>query len=524
MVSHVFGRNPRSFLAALVAASFLVPPALACRARSAGPVDLATATTTELQAALAGRKTTSAKLVQAYLARIAECDPKLHAIIATNPNALRDARQLDAERAAGRLRGPLHGVPVIIKDNIDLAGMPTTAGSLALAGNLRARNAPLVDRLQDAGMVVIAKANLSEWANFRSNDSSSGWSAVGGLAVNYFDAARTACGSSSGSATAVAARFSPVAVGTETNGSIVCPSSINGLVGLKPTVGLVSGEGVVPISHSQDTAGPMTASVADAALLLSAMAGPGARPGQDRPTNYRAGQRADALRGTRIGVARFIRGFSPATLAVFDAALKQLAAEGAELVDIGELDMQELQRLQLPILLSEFKADLNAYLATAPAAVTARTLEAVIEFNRAEPRELAHFGQELFEQAQATKGLDDPEYIEQLRRAKALSGTLGIDRLLREHDVAALVAPTTGPAWTIDLVNGDNFTGGSSTLAAMSGYPHLTVPMGRVAGLPVGLSFFGRAWDEQALLSMGYSYERARDAASAPAPGAARAR
>jgi amidase len=361
-------------------------------------------------------------------------------------------------------------------------------------------------------MVVIAKANLSEWANFRSDDSSSGWSAVGGLAVNYHDARRTACGSSSGSATAVVARFAPVSVGTETNGSIVCPSSINGIVGLKPTVGLVSSEGIVPISHSQDTAGPMTAGVADAALLLSAMAGTSARTGQGHPTNYHAGLRGDALKGTRLGVVRFTRGFSPATRKLFDASLQLLKAQGAELVEIEKFDLAELGALQLPILLSEFKADLNAYLAKTPAAVRTRTLDALIAFNSAEPRELVHFGQELFEQAQATKGLDDPEYIEKLRRGKALSGTLGIDRLLREYNVAALVAPTAGPAWTIDLVNGDNFTGGSSLLAAMAGYPHLTVPMGRVAGLPVGLSFFGSAWDEQALLSLGYSYERARGA------------
>jgi amidase len=503
---------PRVLLAATMSL-LLAAAAPACDAGGkAGGVELGTATAAELQAALTQRRVTSAQLVRAYLARIAACDAALHAIIATNPAALREARRLDAERAAGRVRGPLHGVPVVLKDNIDLAGMATTAGSLALAANLRERSAPLVDKLLAAGAVVIAKANLSEWANIRSSNSSSGWSAVGGLAVNPRDARRTACGSSSGSATAVVARFAPVAVGTETNGSIVCPASINGLVGLKPTVGLVSGAGVVPISHSQDTAGPMTASVADAALLLSALQTRG-----DAAPDYRAALRADALAGTRLGVVRFIEGYSPATRRVFEEALALLREQGAELVEIDKFDMTELRRLQLPILLTELKADLDAYLATTPPGVKTRTLADVIAFNRAEPRELVHFGQELFEQAQATRGLDDPEYVEQLRRAKALSGALGIDKLLREHDVAALIAPTAGPAWTIDLINGDRSTGSASTLAAMSGYPHLTVPMGDVAGMPIGLSFFGRAWDEQTLLSLGHSFERARMAASRPA-------
>jgi amidase len=391
--------------------------------------------------------------------------------------------------------------------------MATTAGSLALAGNLRERDAPLVESLRAAGMIVIAKTNLSEWANFRSTSASSGWSALGGLAVNRRDPRRTACGSSAGSALAVTARFAPVAIGTETNGSIVCPASMNGIVGVKPTVGLVSGEGIVPISHSQDTAGPMAAGVADAALLLGVLA---ARTGNAPPRDYHAGLRADALRGKRIGIARFIEGYSPATRPALEAALGVLRAAGAELVDIGKFDVAELRQLQLPILLSEFKPGLEAYLSTAPGAVRARTLEQLIAFNRAEPRELAHFGQELFEQAEATKGLDDPEYLERLRRAKALSGPLGIDRLLREHDVAALVAPTTGPAWVIDLVNGDRSTGSASLLAAMAGYPHVTVPMGAIAGLPVGLSFFGRAWDEQALLSLAYSFERARGATPGP--------
>jgi amidase len=492
----------------LVVGAFLQPGvSQACESRHrAGSLDLATATRAELRAALEKKKTTSVALVQGYLARIADCNDELHAVIATNSHALRDAATLDRERKAGKIRGPLHGIPVIIKDNIDLADSVTTAGSLALAKNLRARNAPLVDRLAAAGVIVIAKANLSEWANFRSRWSSSGWSAVGGLAVNAHDPQRSACGSSSGSAVAVATRLAPLAVGTETNGSIVCPASVNGVVGLKPTVGLVSGEGIVPISHSQDTAGPMTASVTDAALLLAAMAD----PKHAGAANYSGGLDARALKGARLGVARFIKGYSPATEQAFGDALAILAAQGAVLVDIEQFDLAPIRDLQLPILLTEFKVDLNAYLATMPVEVGTRTLADLIAFNRAEPRELTWFGQDLFEQAQATAGASDPAYLLALQKARALAGPEGIDRLLGEHKVLALVAPTSGPAWSIDLVNGDRSVGSASLLAAIAGYPHLTVPMGEATGLPVGLSFFGAAWSEQTLLSLGYAFEQAR--------------
>jgi amidase len=483
------------------------PQLYACAERApVGALDLTKASLADLRRALDAKKVTSLDLVQGYLARIADCNDELHAVIVTNAHALSEAATLDRERRAGKLRGPLHGIPVVLKDNIDLADSVTTAGSLALAGNLRTRNAPLVDRLEAAGAIIIAKSNLSEWANFRSRWSSSGWSAVGGLTVNAHNPQRTACGSSSGSAVAIAAQLAPLAVGTETNGSIVCPASVNGVVGLKPTVGLIPGEGVVPISHSQDTAGPMAASVLDAAMLLEALADP-ARAGG---ANYWRGLKPTMLKGARLGVARFIQGYSPATEQTFDAALALLKAQGAVLVEIEQFDLGPIRELQLPILLTEFKADLNAYLATAPATVTSRTLADLIAFNRAESREMPWFGQDLFEQAQTTAGLADPAYVQTLQKARTLAGPEGIDRLLSEHKVIALIAPTSGPAWSIDLVNGDRAVGSASLLAAIAGYPHLTVPMGEVAGLPVGLSFMGPAWSEQTLLSLGYAFEQAR--------------
>ena len=489
-------------LACLLAAWLFATSASACDLRSpAGSLDLSRATLTDVAAALDKRLATSEQVVKGYLRRIENCDRETRAILFVNPSALSEAKQLDAERRAGKVRGALHGVPIIVKDNIDVSGMVTTAGSLALAQNLRATDAPLVQRLKSAGAIVLAKSNLSEWANFRSYTSSSGWSAVGGLTRNPYDPLRTACGSSSGSGVAMALKLAAATVGTETNGSVVCPSSVNGIVGLKPTVGVIPAAGIVPISHTQDTAGPMTATVADAALLLSVMAEPGA--------NYFV-RDANALQGVRLGVARFMQGWTPATKKSFDAALALLKEKGVVLVDIEKFDDSELGSLQLPILLTEFKADLNAYLASTPPAVRSRTLKDLIAFNQSEPRELEFFGQEIFEQAEATKGLDDPEYLKQLASARRLSGPEGIDRLLREHNVVALLAPTYGPAWSIDLINGDPNIASSSTLAAMSGYPHLTVPMDPVSGMPVGLSIFGAAGSERLLLSLGQAFETAR--------------
>jgi amidase len=482
----------------LLPALWLALPAAACGPAKAGRVSLVDATIESLESAMADNRVSSEQLVRAYLARIRDCDRDRHAILSTNPAATAQARDRDEERRAGKMRGPLHGVPVVIKDNIDLAGAVTTAGSLALVANRRERSAPVVDALVAAGAIVIAKANLSEWANFRSRQSSSGWSAVGGLVTNAYDPTRTACGSSSGSAVAVVARLAPAAIGTETNGSIVCPASVNGVVGLKPTVGLVSSEGIVPISHSQDAAGPMTATVTDAALLLSAMTSPS--------TDYRAKLRPDALKGARLGVARFFTGFSPRTLDAFESALSELRGAGAVLVDIPQLDLTDVRDAQLPILLSEFKAGIQAYLAASPATVRTRTLADLIAFNRSEPRETRWFGQDLFESSEATQGLDDPAYL--AAKGAGTRARATIDRLLREHGVVALIAPTTGPAWQIDLVNGDRSVGSSSTLAAMAGTPHLTVPMTRIEGLPIGLSFFAGANSEATLLSLGLSWER----------------
>ena len=416
------------------------------------------------------------------------------------------------------------GMPILIKDNIETADMPTTAGSLALANNAPGRDAPLAARLREAGAVIAGKANLSEWANFRGANSISGWSAVGGQTRNPHALDRNPCGSSSGSAAAVAAGLVPAAIGTETNGSIVCPASANGVVGFKPTVGLVSRTHIIPISDSQDTAGPITRTVEDAALILTAIAGtdpadPATSEADSRRTDYRAALDAGSLAGVRIGVARFASGYHGGTDAVFEAALADLRAAGAELVEITEgPEMGPIGRAQFTVLLTEFKAGLNAYLAsTDPVQVPTRTLADLIAFNEATPRELALFGQEYFIQAEATDGLDDPAYIEARDTARRLAGPEGIDRLLADHDVIALVAPTGGPAWPTDPVLGDRFLGSSSTLAAVAGYPHLTVPMGFVHGLPVGLSIFGAKWDDARILSLGYAYEQQSQAFRAPA-------
>jgi amidase len=504
---------------------------------------LATRTLAELADDLATGRTTSVTLVDAYLARIAALDaagPTLRSVLAVNPDARAQALALDAERRAGRVRGPLHGVPILVKDNVDTADpLPTTAGSLALAANVTARDAPAIARLRAAGAIVLGKTNLSEWANFRSTSSTSGWSAVGGRTLNPHALDRNPCGSSSGSGAAVAASLAAAAIGSETDGSIVCPASANGVVGVKPTVGLVSRTHVVPISASQDTLGPMTATVRDAALLLTAMAGtdpadPATRDADARRRDYTQALSPDALRGVRVGVARW--GDVPAPLApAWERALATLRAAGAELVDVRESGVpDELGRHEFAVLLTEFAVGVNDYLATTPPAVSTRTLADLIEFNRANAaRQMPWFAQELFESAAATKGLADPEYVASRDTARRMAGADGIDRLLRENRVAMLVAPTLGPAWMTDLVNGDQYEGPSSSrLAAVAGYPHVTVPMGDVHGMPVGLSFYGAAWTEAELLAAAYAFERRADArrlpqyrptamlAAVPAPGA----
>jgi amidase len=418
-------------------------------------------------------------------------------------------------------------VPILVKDNIETADpMATTAGSAALAGNVTGRDAPLVARLRAAGAVILGKTNLSEWANIRSTHSLSGWSATGGQTRNPYALDRSSCGSSSGSGSAAAASLAGAAIGTETDGSVTCPAAITGLVGLKPTVGLVSRTHVVPISHTQDTAGPMTRDVRDAAVLLGAIAGsdpadPATAEADAHVTDYLAGLKPDALKGVRLGVMRFAAGFHPETEAVFQRALATLAAAGAILVEIpkfpGDEDPGKYEHI---VLMTELKADLNAYLATtSPAMVPSRTLGDLIAFNKAHADvEMPLFGQELFEAAEKTAGLGDPAYLEAKSKAHRLAGPEGIDAMLAANRVSALVAPTLGPAWLIDPVLKDRFVGGGSGgPAAMAGYPHLTVPMGLVDDLPVGLSFVGPAWAEARLLAYGYAFEQTAKARRAPA-------
>ncbi|WP_426027666.1 amidase [Brevundimonas sp. TWP2-3-4b2] len=409
----------------------------------------------------------------------------------------------------------IRGLPILLKDNIETRDMPTTAGSLALSSNAPGRDAPLVARLRAAGAVVLGKANLSEWANIRSTNSISGWSAVGGQTRNPYDGERTPCGSSAGSAAAVAAGLAPAAIGTETNGSIVCPASVNGVVGFKPTVGLVSRTHIVPIAHSQDTAGPITTTVEDAAIVLTVIAGsdpldPATVEADARKVDYRAALNAESLRGTRIGVMRFlVRNYSPDTQAEFERALQALRDAGAELVEITEAPDLQAVGASIQVLMTELKVDINAYLAsTDPRQVPTRTLADLIAFNAAEPRETVLFGQELFIRAEATTGLEDPAYIEARARSFRAAGPEGIDRMMSTNRVAALIAPTTSRAWTNDPADDDRAQGSSSSLAAVAGYPHLTVPMGFDRGMPVGISFIGGKWDDAKILSLGYAYEQ----------------
>jgi amidase len=450
---------------------------------------------------------------KAYLARIAEIDdagPRLNAVIIANPDAPAQAR------AAASL--PLGGRTVLIKDNIETREWPTTAGSLALKDNMTGRDAPLIARMREAGGVVLGKTNLSEWANIRSSRSSSGWSAVGGLTRNPHATDRNACGSSSGSGAAVAAGMAWAAIGTETDGSITCPASVNGIVGFKPTVGLVSRTYVVPISHSQDTAGPMTRSVADAALLLNAIAGsdpadPATAEADAHKTDFTAGLAGASLKGVRIGVLTKAIGENAAVKRLFNAALADLAGAGAELVPIDFEHDDALSEAEFTVLLYELREDLAAYLASSPADIPVRTLADAIAFNKAHAaEEMRWFGQDIFEQAEQTT--DRAAYEQARADSLRLAGAEGIDRLLAENEVEFLIAPTTGPAWATDLINGDNYDGsiGAGSLAAVAGYPHLTVPMGAVEDLPVGLSIMGAKWADARVLEAGAAYERARTA------------
>ncbi|MFM7028743.1 MAG: amidase [Chakrabartia sp.] len=451
----------------------------------------------------------------AAIDRVIHLNPRINAVIALDPTALDQARALDRR---GRKIGPLGGLPILIKDNIETAGpVATTAGSLALSANVTGRDAPLVARLRQAGGVILGKTNLSEWANIRSDTSISGWSAVGGQTRNPFALSRSPCGSSSGSGAAVAAGMVTAAIGTETDGSITCPAAVNGIVGLKPTLGLVSRTHIVPISHSQDTAGPMARDVRTAAMLLSAIAGSdpadaATRDADAHKVDYAAALRPDALKNVRLGVLRWATGWHAGVDTRFEAALVVLKAQGAILVDISEApDRRQIGEAEYKILMTELKSDLNAYLASTPGTVAARTLEDVIAFNTTHAsKELALFGQAAFLTAQATKGPDDPDYQKARVTAQRLAGPEGLDKMLAGQNVAALIAPTAPPAWFIDPVNGDQAPfGGAGALAAVAGYPHLTVPMGGVLGLPVGLSFIGPKWSEAKLLAYGYAFEQA---------------
>jgi amidase len=461
-------------------------------------VELEEATVAGLASALADGSLSARSLAEAYLERIERLDGELHSVIEVNPDALAVADAMDRERREGRVRGPLHGIPVMVKDNIETADrMRTTAGSLAMLGARPERDASVVGRLREAGAVLLAKTNLSEWANFRSERSSSGWSAVGGQCHNPYVLDRNPCGSSSGSAVAVAANLCAAAIGTETDGSIVCPSSICGIVGMKPTVGLVDGAGIVPISHTQDTAGPMARTVADAAVVLSAIAG--APPGS-----------ADVeARGARIGVARNLAGFHPRVDALFEDALAALRDLGAELVDPADVPhVADLEEPELEVLLYEFKTDLEAYLATVGGEAPG-TLAELIAFNRAHAdEEMAFFGQQLFEKAQERGPHTEEAYREALATCGRLSRDEGLDAVLREHELDAIVAPSNAPAWLTDHVNGDHFVGGDSTPAAVAGYPSVTVPMGVVAELPVGISFIGGPRREGTLIGLAAAFER----------------
>jgi amidase len=487
-----------------------------------------------LQEGMTTGEWTARSVTETYLARIEQLNlqgPSLRAVLETNPDALAIADELDRERRTEGPRGPLHGVPILLKDNIDTGDrMTTTAGSLALSGWVPPQDSGVAVRLRAAGAVLLGKANLSEWANFRSTRSSSGWSGRGGQCRNPYVLDRNPCGSSSGSGVAASANLVAVAIGTETDGSVVCPSSANGIVGIKPTVGLVSRAGVIPISHTQDTAGPMARTVRDAAIVLGVIAGVDPRDPvtADSETrglaDYTPFLEADGLRGMRIGVARRFFGFHEAVDQVVEHAIEALGAAGAVLVD--PVDLRPVDRAsasasmgaaETEVLLYEFKADLNAYLAARRPDAEVRTLAGLIAFNeRNATDEMPYFGQERLIAAQERGPLSDPGYLAALAAARRLSRADGIDRTMDEHRLDAIIGPTGGPAWVTDLVNGDHFGGSSSAYPAVAGYPNITVPAGEVHGLPVGLSFFGRAWSEPTLIRIAYAFEQTTRARRVP--------
>lgn len=520
--------NRRGFLTTIASAAASTALQPAPQPSPARAFELDELTIPQLQEGLRAGRWTSRRLVDLYLERIILIDrrgPALNAIIEANIDAVRIAEARDTERAAGRVRGPLHGMPILLKDNIDTADrMRTSGGSLALAESVAARDAFLVERLREAGAVILGKTNLSEWANIRSSRSTSGWSARGGQTKNPFALDRNPCGSSSGSGAAISANLASVAVGTETDGSIVCPSSACGIVGIKPTLGLISRTGLIPIAHSQDTAGPMARTMIDAAILLTAMVGEDMR---DRATRRRATRAGldyatfvdpGGLKGARIGIARNHFGFDPRVDRIMEEAVAALKHAGALVIDPTNISTAgKFEESELEVLLYELKADLNRYLAGLASSVPTRSLAAVMAFNEEhKDREMPFFGQDLFERAEKKGSVRSRAY----RRARAdnlhLTRTLGIDLLVRRHRLDAIMAPTGGPAWLTDLVNGDHFGGGSSSTAAVAGYPNVTVPAGFVFGLPVGVSFFGRAWTEPVLIRIASGFEAVTNARRSP--------
>jgi amidase len=501
----------------MLAASPLAPRA---QQRAAPAFELDEATVSSLQDAMAAGRYTSRRLVDLYSERIKAIDrtgPTLRAVIELNPDAGAIADRLDSERRAGRVRGPLHGIPVLIKDNIDTAdAMMTTAGSLALEGSIAARDAFLVTRLREAGAVILGKTNLSEWANFRSSHSTSGWSGRGGQVKSPYVLDRNPCGSSSGSGTAAAASLATIVVGTETDGSIVCPSGAAALVGIKPTVGLVSRSGIIPISHSQDTAGPMARTVTDAAILLGAIAGvdPADRAtaaSAGKVVDYRASLKPDGLKGARIGVARKkYFGYSPQADKLIEDAIAEMKRQGAVIVDPADIPTAAtLDGCEFDVLLYEFKADLNSYLGKLAPGARIHSLADLIAFNaRESDREMPFFGQETLLAAEKKGPLTSPPYTKALATCRTRSRIGGIDAVTTRLRLDAIVAPTGSPAWITDLLNGDHFLGASSTPAAVAGYPSITVPAGFTHGLPVGISFIGPRWSEARLIKYAYAYEQ----------------
>jgi amidase len=533
--------NRRSFLKTAVcggAAATLTPiyPALGA-AREIAPTvsapevksfELEEITVAELQDGMKSGKFTAHSLVEKYSARIDEIDkrgPSINAIIERNPDAFSIADALDRERRSKGPRGPMHGIPVLIKDNIDTADkMMTTAGSLALVGSKPLQDSFVAQKLRSAGAVILGKTNLSEWANIRSSHSTSGWSGRGGLTKNPYALDRNPCGSSSGTGSGISANLAAVGIGTETDGSIVCPSSSNGLAGIKPTVGLVSRNGIIPISHTQDGAGPMCRTIRDAATLLGALTGvdpadsaTAASAGKSY-TDYTQFCDASGLKGARIGVARKYFGFSDAVDALMEQALDAMKKQGAVLVDPADIEtLGKFDESELLVFMYELKADLNAYLARLGPDAPVHTLKDIIEFNnRNRQKELPYFGQDLFLKAEAKGPLTEKAYLDAIETNHRLARTEGIDATMDKYHLDAIVAPTGGPAWLTDLVNGDHFAGGSSNAAAVAGYPNINVTAGTISGLPVGISFFGRAWSEPILIRLAFAFEQATKARQAP--------